>query len=554
MSTPLISIQKLSKTFVKVKREALCELSAEIHKEQVFGLVGPDGAGKTTLLRLVAGLLIPTSGLIHIDPKYSIGYMPQRFGLYEDLTVLQNLQLYADLKGVDPKKLTEKIEELLHFTALAPFKDRLSGNLSGGMKQKLGLACVLIKRPDLLLLDEPTVGLDPVARRELWQMIQRLVKDKVTVLWSTASLDEAQECSSVLLLNRGHLLYQGPPQAFSGRVAGRVFETSDVKEPRKELMHLFSQSAILDGVIHKEQLRLVLRHDSPSLKFAKKAIEPRFEDAFIDVLGGWRPQTSITSIMKPIIEKNGEAMIQADHLCKKFGSFTAVRDTSFSIHRGEIFGLLGPNGSGKSTIFKMLCGLIHPTSGSIHIDGVNLAKEPSKARGKIGYMAQKLSLYSDLTVAQNMSFFAGIYGLKGPVLKKMTAHMVAVFQLESYLNSCVSDLPLGISQRLALACCTMHTPSILFLDEPTSGVDPVTRREFWYHIYALVQLGTTVLVSTHFLDEAEYCDRIAFIYYGDLMLVDTPQRAKAHFISPSNPEPTLQDVFITMIEEKQRAQ
>ncbi|MCL2745367.1 MAG: ATP-binding cassette domain-containing protein [Planctomycetaceae bacterium] len=492
-------------------KTALDNISANIKAGQITGLVGPDGAGKTTLLRLLAGLLEPEHGKItvsirnasgsvtHLDTvrntlklKSLFGYMPQRFGLYEDLTVQENLNLYADLQNVVGKERKERFAELLRFTDLAAFTDRLARKLSGGMKQKLGLACVLVKMPKVLLLDEPSVGVDPISRRELRQIVQNLLNDDVTVLWSTAYLDEAERLNDVLLLNEGKMLFFGNP---------------------KELM---------------QQLGKV-----------------RFEDAFIELLGGERKKESPFNKISPTkrVIRDNEIVVEAKHLTKRFGNFTAVRDNNFAIRHGEIFGLLGPNGAGKSTTFKMLCGLLKPTEGEGFIAGHNLLKSPSRARSRLGYMAQKFSLYGDLTVKQNLSFFAGTYGLKFNRKRSAVNEMLEMFELQQYADTNSSLLPLGFKQRLALACSLMHEPDVLFLDEPTSGVDPLTRREFWGHINALARRGVSVLITTHFMDEAEYCGRIGLIYRGEKIAEDTPAELKRITFSE-----TLEETFIKMIE------
>lgn len=569
MPSPIVEIHHLSKTFDKLKQPALIEINAAIPKGQIVGLAGPDGAGKTTLIRLIAALLLPTQGSIKVagydtvqDPAaihYLTGYMPQRFGLYEDLTVIQNLNLYADLRGVVGEERTETFEKLLSFTALKPFIKRLAGALSGGMKQKLGLACSLIQKPALLLLDEPSVGVDPLSRRELWQMVQNLIHEGISVVWSTAYLDEAEKCDSVLLLNEGKLLYSGPPQELTEQIKERAFKISNIEGNRREVLtEALKQPYVIDGVIQGKDVRIVTKEkiilpfSIPSLKNEQIKIEstpPRFEDAFIDILGGGPGGWSELAEKTPPIPTIKEAVIEAKGLIKKFGSFTAADDITFSIHSGEIFGLLGPNGAGKSTTFKMMCGLLKPTAGEAFVEGFNLQKAPSEARSHIGYMAQKFSLYGNLSVKQNLEFFSGIYNLRGKHRREMIAEMVHIFGMKPYLNESADNLPLGFKQRLALSCSLMHHPEVLFLDEPTSGVDPITRREFWNHINGLVEKGVTVMVTTHFMDEAEYCDRIGLIYRSKLITIGTPDELKKMARTLKNPSPTLEDAFIALIED-----
>jgi len=563
-----VAVSHLTKSFAKQSPPALDDIDAAIPKGEIVGLAGPDGAGKTTLIRLIAGLLIPTAGTITVDGfdtikdaakiPYLIGYMPQKFGLYDDLTVRQNLNLYADLRGVIGSEREAVFKKLLNFTDLVPFTERLAGALSGGMKQKLGLACALIKKPTLLLLDEPSVGVDPISRRELWRMVHELLEEGITVLWSTAYLDEAERCDTVLLLNEGKLLYYGSPTELTKRVDGRVFRIEKISNNRRKvLVNALQQKNVIDGVVQGNDVRLVMRGKAPvdltPLDAGPQAIAvsatPRFEDAFIDILGGGPGGISELAEITPRITTEDKTVIDVEGLTKRFGSFTAADDITLKIKAGEIFGLLGPNGAGKTTTFKMMCGLLKPTAGEAFINGVDLQKASSEARAHIGYMAQKFSLYRDLSVDQNLEFFSGIYGLYGKQKSDIINQMIKIFDLKNYLDESAELLPLGFKQRLALSCAVMHHPSVLFLDEPTSGVDPITRREFWNHMYGLVEKGVTVMVTTHFMDEAEYCDRIGLVYRSKLIKVGTPDALKEEAKTKENPHPTLEDAFINLIEE-----
>lgn len=558
MSAPLVEINNLSKVFVKGEQPAVQNLSGTLSRGTILGLVGPDGAGKTTLIRLMAGLLMPTTGTITIDGYDTVkqveeiralsGYMPQKFGLYEELTVFQNLTLYADLKGLREEEKGEAFAKLLAFTGLEPYQKRLAGDLSGGMKQKLGLACALLKKPTLLLLDEPSVGVDPISRRELWKMIDQLLEEGISVVWSTAYLDEAEKCDRVLLLNQGELLYEGNPKELTKRVQGRVYLMQDVQGSRRlALRHALEDKHLIDGVIQGKNIRLVAAKDNhPPAGLTQTS--PRFEDAFIDILGGGPGGESRLAARRAQVKDGHAIVIEAKDLSKRFGTFTAVDHISLGVQRGEVFGLLGPNGAGKSTTFKMLCGLLRPSEGQAHINGYDLQKAPGVARAQIGYMAQKFSLYGYISVFENLNFFAGIYNLVGAHKQEVIEQMIEIFELKHYLDVRSDLLPLGFKQRLSLACATMHDPSILFLDEPTSGVDPITRREFWNHINALIEKGVTVMVSTHFMDEAEYCDRIALIYGGKVINMDSPDALKAKVGVTS-----LEEAFIRLIEEEQCA-
>ena len=567
----MIAIENLIKKFGV--DTAIDGISARLQPGRITGIVGPDGAGKTTLVRLIAGLLEPTEGKIDVFGLDSIkdtaaireilGYMPQRFGLYEDLTVLENLELYAEMRGLPKSERKDRFEQLLNFTNLHPFTARLSGRLSGGMKQKLGLACSLIKMPKLLLLDEPGVGVDPISRRELWRMVRGLVAEDVVVVWNTAYLDEAEACDDVLLMNFGKQLFHGPPLELTHKMKGRVVQVRGLaeNERRKVLSKLLQESVTLDGTIQGSALRIVLESgtNSKDIDLAKVSdnsvkldivpVTPRFEDGFIDILGGVAKGESVLASRAHKAMGDGKPVVVAHGLTKRFGTFTAVRNNSFEIGRGEIFGLLGPNGAGKSTTFKMLCGLLKPTEGESFISGYNLRKAASRARSRLGYMAQKFSMYGDLTVKQNLSFFAGTYGLWGKAKRRAVKEMIDMFDLGHYSNVNASTLPLGFKQRLSLAAALMHEPDVLFLDEPTSGVDPLTRREFWMHINALVEGGVTVLVTTHFMDEAEYCDRITLIYRGETIATGTPDDLKQMAKTRAQPDPTLEDAFIVLIEQ-----
>ena len=568
MTNPVIHLQQVVKNFPHSASPAVNHLTAEMPAGKMVGLVGPDGAGKTTLIRLMAGLMLPSSGSITIcgfstqtqaeQIHQIIGYMPQRFGLYEDLTVEMNLNLYADLQGLQAEERAAKFKQLLSFTGLAPFTARLAGALSGGMKQKLGLACALIKKPTVLLLDEPSVGVDPLSRKELWAMVLQLIDEGVSVIWSTAYLDEAERCDSVLLLSEGKLLFSGVPADLTKRVDDRTFKIVDIQgRKRIVLVKALNEPEVIDGVIQGNAVRIVLK-DKNDKNFSFKKLDagvsaklqpttPRFEDAFVDILGGCPIGSSeLANITQPIEFKSGPS-VEAIGLTKKFGSFTAAQDISFTIKQGEIFGLLGPNGAGKSTTFKMMCGLLKPTHGTSFINGVSLQKSSSEARAQIGYMAQKFSLYGDLSVMQNLRFFSGIYGLTGSHKQEMIEKMIEIFSFEPYLNISTNELSLGFKQRLALACAVMHNPPVLFLDEPTSGVDPLTRREFWNHINGLVEKNVTVMVTTHFMDEAEYCDRLGLIYRSKLISMGSPDELKKIAQTENNPEPTLEDAFIELI-------
>jgi len=572
LNEKIVCISNLVKIFNKNKKPSLASINAEFSKGLIIGLIGPDGAGKTTLIRIMAGLLMPTSGNVKIlgndtisdtEKIYSsISYMPQKFGLYEDLTVMQNLNLYADLFSLSIEEKNKQFERLLHFTNLSVFKSRLAKKLSGGMKQKLGLACTLLRKPKLLLLDEPSVGVDPISRRELWNMVTELLKSEITILWSTAYLDEAEKCLEVLVLNEGKMLYFGSPKNLTDKLNKRTFQIINLSQDRRSvLQNALKQKEIIDSVIQGSSVRLVLEPNvstfdiqklNPGEKAQLKEVKPRFEDAFMDLLKEKiTKEDSPLAKMMPKISKSDKSPVEVKNLVKTFGDFTAVNDISFSVNYGEIFGLLGPNGAGKSTTFKMLCGLLKPTQGEAFISGLSLKNLKSKARVKLGYMAQKFSLYEMMSVKQNLHFFSGIYPISKKDQPEIIQQMINIFNLSPYINTKTASLSLGYKQRLALSCAIMHKPEILFLDEPTAGVDPLTRREFWRHINSMVKSGVSIIITTHFMDEAEYCDKIALINQGKIIKIGSPDELKNMVATKENPYPTLEDAFVILSSQKQ---
>jgi len=569
--TSPVELVGLSHRFPGATVPALDGITATIPAGQISALVGPDGAGKTTLMRLIAGLLKASAGSLRVDGldpigdgeqlRRTVGYMPQRFGLYEDLTVQENLELYADLRGVVGDARAASFTRLLAFTDLARFTARPAGKLSGGMKQKLGLACVLLGTPRLLLLDEPSVGVDPISRRELWRMVTALASEGMSVLWSTSYLDEAERCGHILLMNAGRLVYAGAPSELTRPMAGRSLQLCDITSSRRAVLaRALHAPEVMDAVIQGSRLRLLLRAAGrpPALEPLEaghgaylEAVAPRLEDAFIDALGGGPGGDSELARLMPVCTLDAPlraAVISADRLTKQFGAFTATDQVSFEVPQGEIFGLLGPNGAGKSTVFRMLCGLLVPSSGRASVLGIDLRRHAALARARIGYMAQKFSLYGNLTVRQNLEFFSGVYGLTGARRAAKVAQMVTSFGFAQFLEATPDVLSLGYKQRLALSCALMHEPAVLFLDEPTSGVDPVTRREFWAHINGVVQKGVTVMVTTHFMDEAEYCDRIGLVYQGRMIAVGPPDELKRSAVTTQQPDPTMEDAFITLVQ------
>ena len=572
--------EHLRRTFtVKESKQqvvALDDVSIQVAAGSLTALVGPDGAGKTTLLRLAAGLLVPDGGTFTVlgidvvrDPQSvqdRISYMPQRFGLYDDLSVQENLDLYADLHGVPGSERTARYKKLLDMTDLGRFTTRPAGKLSGGMKQKLGLACTLVRSPELLLLDEPTVGVDPLSRRELWQIVQQLVDDEqLTVVVSTAYLDEAERCAQVFLMRQGQVLAQGTPQSLRVHADKLCYvATPPADRPARWLQArlLDDTHQVLDAVPQAGEVRFIARpgtdipasivalHDMPV-----RAVAARLEDGFMALLRLKEPEgaavMSSTAVDAPAAARATEPVIEVKHLVRKFGDFVAVQDTSFSVRKGEVFGLLGPNGAGKTTTFRMLCGLLPATSGSLSVAGVNLRDARAAARRRIGYVSQKFALYGNLDVDENLRFFAGAYGLRGQRAKDRIAAVIDQFSLQSLRSTPSGQLPGGYRQRLAMAAALLHEPQILFLDEPTSGADPLARREFWRRITALSEGGTTIVITTHFMEEAEYCDRIVIQDAGKVLALGTPQQVREQASDAGDPSTArlgMEEAFIHIVQ------
>jgi ABC-2 type transport system ATP-binding protein len=555
---------------------ALGNVSLEARHGELTALVGPDGAGKTTLLRLAAGLMRPDAGAIAVlgidvttDPQQiqdRISYMPQRFGLYEDLTVAENLDLYADLHGVTAAQRAQRYPALMEMTALEPFRMRLAGQLSGGMKQKLGLACTLVRSPELLLLDEPTVGVDPLSRRELWDIVNRLVAEQgLTVLLSTAYLDEAERCSRVIVLHQGKVLSQGAPSELAARASGRSFVVTPAphQSARALQARLLDRAEIVDAVPDGGRVRFVRdvamgqgedSSDDGLRGLNVDSVPPRFEDGFMILLRGnaHREQAGSIVVARPVTAVADATAVRVRDLTKTFGRFTAVNRISFEVRRGEIFGLLGPNGAGKTTTFRMLCGLLAPTSGELNVAGVNVQDAPAAARERFGYVAQKFSLYGPLSVAENLEFFASAYGLRRERKRSRIAWALEQFELGPHAGAMSAQLPGGFKQRLAMAAALLHEPDILFLDEPTSGADPLARRAFWRRITTLAGQGVTIIVTTHFMQEAEYCDHVAIMDAGHILAQGSPADVRQRARTAATPEPDMEAAFIAIVEQGRR--
>ncbi len=562
----------------------------------LVALVGPDGAGKTTLMRMICGFLSPDGGTLSVlgvdaarnpaQVQAGIGYMPQRFGLYEDLTVLENLELYADLHGVPREDRKKRLPYLLNMTDLDKFGDRQAGRLSGGMKQKLGLACALVRSPELLLLDEPSVGVDPLSRQELWTVLLDLVRsERLSVLVSTAYMDEAERCDFVYVLDEGEVLAHGSPEELRACASGCCYRCSPEPGLPARILQaglIDNSDLITDAVPEGGGVRFILHcpdnrtdegtNDESEKKIFSEAkareeaarcggrettpVPARLEDGFMVILRKRRDAEQKLPLEQPLSTLSGsestlkdvpdrEAVIEVRDLVRRFGNFVAVNNTSFSVGRGELFGLLGPNGAGKTTTFRMLCGLLPASGGMLRVAGVDLRKARAQAREHLGYVAQKFSLYGSLDVRQNLEFFGGVYGLRGKALHDRIAELLREFGLEGREHEASGSLPGGYKQRLSMACALLHRPGILFLDEPTSGIDVPARRSFWRRITGLAAQGTTVIITTHFMEEAEYCDRILIQDAGRVLELGSPAEVRARAGNAQN----MEEAFIRIVRQ-----
>lgn len=564
----LLRLEDVSKRFAGGRRgapptDALRSISLTLKRGQLLGLVGPDAGGKTTLLRIIAGLVEADSGLVEVNgaaigdlDRSKIGYLPQGGALYGELSVRHNLELYARLRGIEPEEQPDLMDRLYELTGLAAFKDRASGRLSGGMRQKLALACAVVASPPLLLLDEPSVGVDAVSRREIWQLTRELAGDQSGIVWTTNILDEAARCDSILLLHNGEVRYSGSTAGLERRATGRCFAAPLGSESRRDaLQQVLERPDVITASIVGDSIRAVARATGLPASEGWQMEPPDAADGFAVTLDDNRVlPTSELAAAFPVRRSDPEAppAIAAIGLTKRYGGFTAVNDISFTVRPGEIFGLLGPNGAGKSTTFRMLAGLIKPSAGQGAVVGRDLIRASAKARQAMGYMPQKFSLYADLTVAANLDFIAGAYGLSGQTKRAALDRVIDALTLEPYLRATSGLLPLGVKQRLSLATAVLHTPPVLFLDEPTSGVDPLVRREFWHHINAIAARGAAVLVTTHFMDEAENCDRLLLINQSEAIAQGSPADLKRDAIRGAQAE-TLEAAFIALIETQRRA-
>lgn len=509
-----IDVNGVSKLYGKV--EALRNLSFSVDKGEIFGLIGPDGAGKTTLFRILATLILADEGTAHVEGfdvvkgmreiRKLTGYMPGKFSLYQDLSVEENLEFFATLFGTTVEAEYDNVKAI--YSQIEPFRKRKAGALSGGMKQKLALSCALIHKPSILLLDEPTTGVDPVSRKEFWDMLATLRKRGITIVVATPYLDEVRRCHRVAFLHEGEIKGIDTPEVILERF-------KDVFTPQ-------------EGV-KSEERKVKSEECKEKNQYAITADEGNSDASFSDLSSN---RLSAEQENSSLSTHHSSLSIEVSHLVKAFGSFHAVDDISFSVKQGEIFGFLGANGAGKTTAMHILTGLNKPTSGEGRVAGCDINTEFEQIKKHIGYMSQKFSLYEDLTVRENIRLFAGIYGMDDKTIKRKTEELLRKLNFSEHGDDIVSSIPLGWKQKLAFSVSIFHDPEIVFLDEPTGGVDPATRRQFWQLIYEAADRGITVFVTTHYMDEAEYCDRISIMVDGKIKALGTPDELKRDLNQP----------------------
>ena len=552
MNIPAIEAKGIQKKYEDVL--AVSNLNIQVERGEIFGLVGADGAGKTTTIRILCTLSLPSAGearVLGMDTvkqagsiKERIGYMSERFNLYPNLTVEENLDFFARLRNI-PRDLSEhRKKELLDFCRLEPFRKRQAEHLSGGMQKKLALACSLIHEPEVIFLDEPTTGVDPVSRRDFWRIISGFLSRGITILVSTPYLDEAERFNRVALMHRGQIVTCDTPQNLKAELPGELLEiranparqavTTLKQLPFSSAPQLFGDTihVIVDDAEKRcPEVKHLLEQESISVKDVQR-ITPSLEDVFVTQLTGLEEKPASQKTFNKSVDtsikesERNEITIQVSDLMRKFGDFIAVNQVNFEVRRGEIFGLLGPNGSGKTTTIRMITGLLAPTSGSTRVLGRDMAVEADVTQSRMGYMSQKFSLFPDLTVEENINLYGGLYGLSVSLLEERKKWVLDMAGLRGKEKALPRDLAGGWKQRLALGCTIIHNPEVIFLDEPTAGVDPLSRRSFWELIQELAAKGTTVLITTHYMDEAEHCHRLGLLYQAKLIALGSPLQLK----------------------------
>jgi len=560
----VIQVQGLVKRYGKLS--ALHGIDFEVHQGEIFGLIGPDGAGKTTAFQVLAGVMEATDGEVRVlnqaprDARLSTGYLTQKFSLYLDLSIDENLRYSAGLREIPHKLFALRRAKYLQLMNIEQFGSRLAGQLSGGMKQKLALCCALVSQPRILLLDEPTTGVDPVSRREFWDVIAALAAEGVTIVVATPYLDEAERCHQVALMYEGKIQQTGTPDALRTSLGLQRLEvrTSDLVAAEQALLkaagNVDRSTAIVDvqtfgdrldvlvkdSKVGETQIRGVLARSQMQLGSIHSA-DPTLENVFVTRLRQQGsdpefiafPRLRQESASSPpgsswlLAPDSSKVAIATQNLSKVFGSFQAVKDVNIVVHYGEIYGLLGANGAGKTTTIKMLCGLLEPSAGELSLAGRRSNLRSSSLRQRIGYMSQKFTLYDDLTVVQNLEFYCGVYEVPRRARQAKIDWVLETCGLVGQEKMLTGRLPGGWKQRVAFGASVMHEPEVLFLDEPTSGVDPLARRQFWRLIEDFARSGTAVLVTTHYLEEAEHCHRMGFMVAGQVVTQGSPSQVKA---------------------------
>ena len=577
-AAPAIRVLDLRKNYGAI--QAVRGISLEIASGEIFGLIGPDGAGKTSTFQILAGVMEATSGKAEIfgrparAMRSESGYLTQAFSLYPDLSVDENIRYIGDLRRVPPEKIEARGRRYLQMFDMDRFRERLAGRLSGGMKQKLSLVCALVPEPRVLLLDEPTTGVDPVSRREFWDTLAHLASDGLTILVATPYLDEAERCHRVALIHQGLIRKLGTPQELRSTLNAKRLElqTGDLSQAERLLSQLAGPDReILDVQRFGDRLDLLAKDPGRAEPMIRQTMnansvnvddirvdEPTLENTFVAELRalGQDMRNQPYPAKHPHRDLRGRIAIGAKGLIKQFGSFTAVNNVSIDVRYGEIYGLLGANGAGKTTTIKMLCGLLAPTSGEMQLAGERGSLRSPKVRQQIGYMSQKFSLYDDLSIRENLDFFSGVYGVPEAERDQKRRWVLGFSGLEGKESQITGSLPGGWKQRVAFGACIMHEPSILFLDEPTSGVDPLARRAFWTMINDLADRGTAILVTTHYLEEAEQCNRLGFMVAGELVAEGTPSgikgRQKGHLLEFRTDQPQQAADFLKSKTERWR--
>lgn len=618
--TAWLSTASLGFSYAKSGREALADISIALDESvRLAAIIGPDGAGKSTLLKLFAGLLPPSSGSLLVGGRKpdvedeafvsSYGFMPQTFGLYRELTCLENLRFFAELADHGRKADDAALERVLALTGLAGFESRPAGKLSGGMKQKLALAAALVATPPMLFLDEPTVGVDPLSRAELWRTVEERTAAGERCIFSSASPEEAERADRVILLKDGRVLVDLTPGALCARAEGRTFSIAaggmppEVRqrfarrmmrrvlavEPESPLLDVVPRNGGIDLLtaepMSAEALERWLRQAEagmaslPAVRARAAELEDGYAAATMEQAPGseaaWAARFAATrekiapTLSEKCLENDADKaspdaddiVIRAKGISRKFGSFVAVADTSFEVRRGEIFGLLGPNGAGKTTTFRMLCGLLPSSSGTTETAGFDLRTAKNAARAQIGYVAQRFSLYEHLTVEVNLKYFGRSYGLWGRELTRRIAEAARSFGLSAHMKTPTGELSEGAKRETAMAAALLHAPKVLFLDEATSGADLAARRAFWRRIATLADSGVTVVVTTHFMEEAEYCDRFLIQDAGKVLVMGSPAQVRERAASLSADGSALtrceglpiEEAFIRIVQASRRA-